>query len=337
VNVSNAHGWTTASVSITVMTSSLAPYAFSYSSPAASYVINTRISANIPSVSGTKPFTYTISPSLPAGLTLNDAGFIKGTPTAYRSSTQYTVTVSNSQGSAEFKLLLAVVALAPSSFTYLYNPVSYVVGTALPNTVSITGTLPITYTVASGSLPAGLSLDATTGAITGTPTMVASGSVRIVASNAGGTTSVVLSYGVTTTPVAPSGLTYPSPVSYPSSDASTILTPSVIGSAPFTYTVTPSLPAGLSLNAVTGKITGAPTVLVSSTLYQVTATNSAGSTTGMLRLTCTVVAPQTILYASRFPAYTVGVAVSNTVTVTPSGTYTCSVVARWTVVECIDR
>ena len=44
-----------------------------------------------------------------------------------------------------------------------------------------------------------------------------------------------------------------------------------------TYTITPALPNGLSLNTVTGEISGIPTVTIASTSFTVTATNTSGT------------------------------------------------------------
>jgi hypothetical protein len=57
------------------------------------------------------------------------------------------------------------------------------------------------------------------------------------------------------------------------------LTPTISGSPTITYSVSPSLPLGISLSASTGKITGTPGVLVSTTTYVITATNGGGSDT----------------------------------------------------------
>ncbi len=51
------------------------------------------------------------------------------------------------------------------------------------------------------------------------------------------------------------------------------------GGGMVTYTITPALPAGLSLNAATGLISGTPTVTLSATTFTVTATNAAGTDT----------------------------------------------------------
>ena len=55
------------------------------------------------------------------------------------------------------------------------------------------------------------------------------------------------------------------------------------GDTPITWSVSPALPAGLSLNASTGAITGTPTA-VSNTSYTFTATNTAGSGTKALSI-----------------------------------------------------
>lgn len=46
-----------------------------------------------------------------------------------------------------------------------------------------------------------------------------------------------------------------------------------------TFTISPALPNGLSINAVTGEISGRPTATISSTSFTITATNAAGTST----------------------------------------------------------
>lgn len=52
----------------------------------------------------------------------------------------------------------------------------------------------------------------------------------------------------------------------------------------FFYTISPALPAGLSLLSETGEIVGAPTATLTSTLFTITATNNAGSSTSTFTL-----------------------------------------------------
>ncbi|MCX8495628.1 MAG: YDG domain-containing protein [Akkermansiaceae bacterium] len=89
------------------------------------------------------------------------------------------------------------------------------VGTSLSYSISATGT-PASYAIGSGTLPAGLSLNTTTGAITGTPSAAATGTVvSVTASNSAGTSSAAnltfnIAKGAPSITVAPtaSAITY---------------------------------------------------------------------------------------------------------------------------------
>jgi hypothetical protein len=86
--------------------------------------------------------------------------------------------------------------------------------------------------------------------------------------------------------LAPSALTYSSnPAVYTTGSAITRNTPSSGGGAVASYSVSPPLPAGLSLNTSTGAITGTPTAATAMATYTITATNSAGHTTVGLVIT----------------------------------------------------
>ena len=50
------------------------------------------------------------------------------------------------------------------------------------------------------------------------------------------------------------------------------------GTGPLTYSVSPSLPLGLSVNSVTGLVAGTPTVTSATTPYTVTVTDANGAT-----------------------------------------------------------
>ena len=62
-------------------------------------------------------------------------------------------------------------------------------------------------------------------------------------------------------------------------------TPTASGGAVVSWSVSPPLPAGLSLSASTGVLTGTPTVLAPEATYVVTATNSGGTDTFTLTIT----------------------------------------------------
>jgi len=91
-------------------------------------------------------------------------------------------------------------------------------------------------------------------------------------------------------PAPPAGLGYPAPPNYTINVAITALNPTVNGSVT-SYTISPALPAGLSLNTTTGVISGTPTSLQASTNYTVTAANGGGMTSAIVAITVNDTAP----------------------------------------------
>lgn len=81
----------------------------------------------------------------------------------------------------------------PSDLTYSTNPASYTTGVAItPNTPSSSGGPVASYSVLP-ALPTGLSLNATTGVISGTPAAATTrATYSVTATNAGGSTSAAL-------------------------------------------------------------------------------------------------------------------------------------------------
>ena len=140
---------------------------------------------------------YTAS-NLPPGLAIDGAtGLITGTPTT---TGIYTVvlTLTNSTGSSTALLTITIGALpdpvilsALTAYGTLNVPFSYTT-IATNNTTSYS---------ASG-LPAGLSINSSTGVISGTPTSVTTSpaSVSVTATNTTGSTTAVISMQIFSTP-----------------------------------------------------------------------------------------------------------------------------------------
>jgi len=214
---------------------------------------------------GLAPFTYSISTgALPAGLSLNgSSGAITGTATGPNATASFTVKVvdsSNPAQSATQPLSIAVNLPPAPAITTLSLPAD-VEGTAYNQAVVATGGLaPLAYSVSVGSLPAGLSLNSSTGAISGTPTGpngTASFTVKVTdKSNPVQSASQALSIAVNLPP-APAITTSSLPGAVEFANYNQTVAATGFGTLHYSVSVG-SLPAGLSLNAGTGAITGPP-------------------------------------------------------------------------------
>ncbi|GAA2014282.1 DUF11 domain-containing protein [Nakamurella flavida] len=153
-----------------------------------------------PTVSGgTGPFSWDITAgSLPAGLTLDPAtGTVRGTPTAAGSST---VTVRVTDGFAQTASRTVTLAIAAQPTLPATPPPSGQVGVAYSTTFTVTGgTAPFSWALTAGSLPTGLTLNSSTGQLTGTPTTAGSSTFTLAVTDAFGQTAS-RPYTVTVTP-----------------------------------------------------------------------------------------------------------------------------------------
>ena len=272
-----------------------------------------------PTASGGTITSWSVSPSLPAGLSLDSStGAISGTPTAITSSASYTVTATNTGGSTTASVTIVVNDVAPSSVAYSQSTYTLTKGTAMTTITPTSSGGTVTSWSVSPSLPAGLSLDSSTGSISGTPTAVTSSATyTVTASNTGGSDSTTLT--ITVNDVAPSSLTYsPNSVSLTKGTAMSTLTPTTSGGTVTSWSVSPSLPAGLSLDSSTGAISGTPSAVTSSAAYTITASNTGGSDTATVTIVVNDVAPSSLTYSPNSFTLTKGTAMT-TVSPTVSG------------------
>ncbi len=205
---------------------------------------------------GAVPYTWSPAGPLPgalAALSLNASGAIAGSPTATGTGT-FPVTVTDSAGSTNSQTFTLTVVTPP-----VINTASLPNGTAgvaYSQTLAASGgTPPYTWTLASGSLPGGLSLS-TGGAITGMPGASGTFNFKVQLTDA---TGVTAGKAFTLTIVA--GLTISTTSPLPTGEAAIAYSQTLAaagGTSPYTWSVTAgTLPPGLKL-AASGSLTGTP-------------------------------------------------------------------------------
>lgn len=280
--------------------------------------VGTSYSQSVSAGGGGGTYLYSVVPgTLPPGLSLAGAsGVISGTPTTAGLYT-FTVTATDQYGcsgaTAYSVRICPVVTVTPATapqatINLPYGPVAFgQTGGALAIAWSATG------------LPTGLTIDAASGALSGTPTQAGAFSVTVTATDANGCAGAV-TFTLRVCPdmaISPASLangvvgTAYGPVTFSQSGSA----------APITWSAT-GLPAGLTLDPGTGVLSGTPEAPGSSNIV-VTATDANGCSVSR-SYTLVIDCPAISLAPGTLPAGTPGTAYSATISASSAlagGTY----------------
>jgi hypothetical protein len=257
---------------------------------------------------GTAPYTWAInSGALPTGTALDPStGAITGAPTV-AGLYNFTVRITDSTTATALQALSITVQPALSVSTSSLSTAQ--VGMPYAETLAASGGVaPYSWLVTVGPLPAGLTLNASTGAISGTPTAAGTTPLTVqVTDSLSQTATKALSLTVSasgslivTKSTLPNG-TIGAPYSQ-------TLTASG-GTTPYTWSITTGgLPAGLTLVPGTGVISGTPTASGTTTFTATVTDNVLATATRIL----TIAVSPLLVTTTSLPSGQVGVAYSQT-------------------------
>ena len=175
--------------------------------------VATAYSQTITASGGTGPYGFALTAgALPAGLTLSAGGALTGTPTA-GGSFNFTVTATDSSafpgpfsGSQAYTLTIAAPTLALPATPLAGGTLGVAYSAAI--TPASGGSAPYAYAVTAGALPGGLTLNASTGAISGTPSALGTFNFSITATDSStgtGPYTATQAYAITVVDEPPTG------------------------------------------------------------------------------------------------------------------------------------
>ena len=227
--------------------------------------------STIPTVTGDSLSFSLLSGSLPTGYSLNpSSGAISGVSNQGPFTASVVIKAENVIGSVTASVILTVMNES-DLFSYPGSPITV----SRQQSASIN---PICYSTCSnymlyaGLLPQGLTLNTSTGVISGTPTETISSTISIMATQG----SVSVSTTITIITVSPPFIEYPQTHFNLTTGASFSVTPTITGDSVTVSSVGSSLPSGLSLNSYSGVISGYPTTYTTRVIT-IKAENSVGS------------------------------------------------------------
>ncbi len=293
-------------LSVTTLADTAPAFAPGTTIPAQIWTVGTPVNLTLPGATGGDgTLSYTLTPALPAGVTLNaSTRVVSGTPTSATSTATYTWRTtdsdSNTANSDTAALTFGVTvdrATLPSPMNLAVKPDTQtqngftVTWEAVANATGYTATA----TPSGGTAVTG-SVTGTEAAFTGlsanttyTVSITATGNANY--NNSRAETLSVTTLADTAPTFAP-GTTIPAQIWTVDTPVNLTLPEATGGNGTISYTLTPALPAGVTLNASTRVVSGTPTSATSTTAYTWRTTdsdsNTANSDTAALTFQVTV-------------------------------------------------
>ncbi|MDR0213064.1 MAG: IPT/TIG domain-containing protein [Comamonas sp.] len=255
-----------------VVSVTVSPSAFAYAPPAppaatvgVPYTTDLLKSAS----GGTAPYTYTVVGTLPPGLTLDPGGTLHGTPTTVNTYSFQVKATDNLTAGGPYSIVSNIVTMTISAPTITFNISSLPGGTAgvfYSQTIQASGgTGPYTYTL-TGTLPSGMTWNAATGILSGTPSQVVTGTSLSLTATDNNHFTANLPLTLRVAPPVLDATPSPLPVATLGQAYSQVIAGSG-GTGPYTFAVT-GLPNGLTATSASGGVTisGTPTAAGPATL-----------------------------------------------------------------------
>lgn len=282
-------------------------------SPSPITAVGSSYSANFVASGGSgSGYIYSMVGMLPSGLTLNaTSGVLSGTPAAGSDGTYSGLKVhvvdamSNEVDSTPFSI---VVHSAPTPLVVSGSASSAAtVGVSYSASFSASGGSGSGYVYSMvGTLPSGLTLNTSTGELSGTPVVGSVGSYSSlqvhVVDDAGGQADSIL-FSIIVQPV-PTGLAIsgsPLGTAVEGVTYSSVFTASGGSGSGYVYSIMGTLPPGLALNSSTGTLSGTPTTAGSYPGLAVRVTDSASATATSSSFSITVAPASAPLSIAGFP------------------------------------
>ena len=226
--------------------------------------------------SGNTPLTYTLSGTLPTGMTFDaSTRLISGTPSAAQTAKSYTYKVRDADGDeATSKFSITVVTDPLASVDAQSWLTDTAVSLTLPKATG--GNVPLTYSI-GGTLPTGVSFNASSRVVSGTPTSTQTAKTYTYKVRGWNGNEHVEKFTITVTDNTPT-LGSVADQNWVKDLAVSITLPAASGGdTPLTYSLAGDMPTGVSFDASSRVLSGTPTATQNAKTYTYKVEDANGS------------------------------------------------------------